>query len=223
GGEGDGHPEHFLPGDQFDITGDRHPHQRERQREQCVRQLHQIRVAHHPRATRERLPFARVRLTGGAHVRARSPVRAPGPAPPRASSRSPSPCASNEPSPSEAHIASTRRFVASSITTRPGHARVNPSSGHFRVASRPILDPYVNARLEWSSTSMGPIVKRASRSGSRLLSATHHASRGSRTFTSLSTTTSSLASDIRPCPQSAFITFHACPGYCLSIDTNTRL
>src|SRR6185437_9108037 len=200
GGEGDGHPEHFLPGDQFDITGDRHPHQRERQREQCVRQLHQIRVAHHPRATRERLPFARVRLTGGAHVRARSPVRAPGPAPPRASSPAPSPCPSREPSPSEAHIASTRRFVASSITTRPGHARV-----------------------EWSSTSMGPIVKRASRSGSRLLSATHHASRGSRTFTSLSTTTSSLASDIRPCPQSAFITFHACPGYCLSIDTNTRL
>src|SRR6185437_173360 len=163
GGEGDGHPEHFLPGYQFDITGDRHPHQRERQREQRVRQLHQIRVAHDQRSARERLPLGNVRLFHGAHVPAL--VRAPTPPP------APSPVPLRAPSPSVAHIASTRRFVSSSITTRPGHARVNPSSGHFRVASSPIFDPYVNARLEESSTSMGPVVNRASRSGSRLLSA----------------------------------------------------
>ena len=39
----------------------------------------------------------------------------------------------------------------------------------------------------------------------------------------LSTITSTFASDISPCPHSAFITLYACPGYCLSIETNTRL
>ncbi len=126
-------------------------------------------------------------------------------------------------SPSDFHIASTFALVCASIAITSGQSRVNPSSGNLRVPSRPIFDPYVNVRLEWSSTSTGPIVNRVSRSGSMLLSATHHASFGSCTFTHLSTTTSTLASDISPCPQSAFITLYACPGYCLSMDTNTRL
>src|SRR5687768_12940075 len=129
-----------------------------------------------------------------------------------------------EPSrPSDDHIAVTRCLVSASISMSFGHSRVKPSSGHLRVASMPIFDPYVNARLEWSSTSIGPIVKRTSRSGSMLFSAIHHASCGSRTLTCLSTTMISLASDMSPCPQSAFITLYACPGYCLSIETNTRL
>src|SRR5688572_24438668 len=125
--------------------------------------------------------------------------------------------------PSDDHIAVTRCLVSASIWMSFGHSRVKPSSGHLRVASMPIFDPYVKARLEWSSTSIGPIVKRASRSGSILLSAIHHASCGSRTLTCLSTTMMSLASDMSPWPQSAFITLYACPGYCLSIETNTRL
>src|SRR5688572_22771185 len=126
-------------------------------------------------------------------------------------------------SPRDDHIAVTRSLVRGSISMSFGHSRVNPSSGHLRVASMPIFDPYVNARLEWSSTSIGPIVKRVSRSGSMLFSAIHHASCGSRTLTCLSTTMMSLASDMSPWPQSAFITLYACPGYCLSIETNTRL
>src|SRR6185312_8298179 len=51
-------------------------------------------------------------------------------------------------SPSSPHMASTRAFVASSIVIRAGQLRVNPSSGNLRVASIPILDPYVNALLE---------------------------------------------------------------------------
>src|SRR6185437_14088192 len=125
--------------------------------------------------------------------------------------------------PSVLHIASTRAFVASSISILRGQFRVNPSSGNFRVASIPILEPYVNALLEWSSTSIGPIVKRVSRSGSMLFNATNHASKGLRTSTSLSTTTSTFASDMSPCPHIAFITLYAWPGYCLSIETNTRL
>src|SRR5687768_4481487 len=126
-------------------------------------------------------------------------------------------------SPSDDHIAVTRCRVSASISMSFGHSRVKPSSGHLRVASMPIFDPYVKARLEWSSTSIGPIVNRASRSGSILLSAIHHASFGSRTLTCLSTTMRSLASDMSPWPQRAFITLYACPGYCLSIATNTRL
>ena len=38
-----------------------------------------------------------------------------------------------------------------------------------------------------------------------------------------STTTNTLESDIKPMPQRACITLYACPGYCLSIDTKTRL
>ena len=76
----------------------------------------------------------------------------------------------------------------------------------------PIFDPNVKARLAWSSTSTGPSVKRTSRSGSMLLSATHHASCGLRTSTQSSTTTSTLASDMRPAPHSAFMTLYAWPG-----------
>src|SRR6266550_2137800 len=123
------------------------------------------------------------------------------------------------PIPSLSHIASTRSFVAGSISITLGQLRVNPSSGHFRVASIPIFDPYVNARLEWSRTSIGPIENRTSRSGSMWLSATHHASFSLRTFTSLSSTTITFASAISPWPHIAFITLYACPGYCLSIDT----
>src|SRR5688500_19588103 len=62
------------------------------------------------------------------------------------------------------------------------------------------------------------MVKRTSRSGSMLLSATHQAWSGSWTLTSRSTMTSTLASDISPWPHRAFITLYAWPGYCLSID-----
>src|SRR5450830_918302 len=50
--------------------------------------------------------------------------------------------------PSFAHISSTRFLVSASISISFGQLRVNPSSGHFRVASMPIFDPYVNALLE---------------------------------------------------------------------------
>src|SRR5437868_14587269 len=67
------------------------------------------------------------------------------------------------------------------------------------------------------------MVKRTSRSGSMWFNATHHASCGSCTFTSLSSTTITLANDISPWPHSPFITLYAWPGYCLSMLTNTRL
>ena len=67
------------------------------------------------------------------------------------------------------------------------------------------------------------MVNRVSRSGSMLLSATHHASCGLRTSTQSSTTTITLASDISPCPHNEFITLYACPGYSLRMLTNTRL
>src|ERR1051325_10295458 len=67
------------------------------------------------------------------------------------------------------------------------------------------------------------MVKRTSRSGSMWFNATHHASCASCTFTSLSSTTITLARDIRPWPHRPFITLYACPGYCLSMLTNTRL
>jgi hypothetical protein len=56
-----------------------------------------------------------------------------------------------------------------------------------------------------------------------LLSAIHHASSVLRTLTCLSTMISTFASDMSPWPQRAFITLYACPGYCLSMETNTRL
>ena len=40
------------------------------------------------------------------------------------------------------------RLVASSIAITCGHSRANPSSGSFLVASIPIFEPYVKARLE---------------------------------------------------------------------------
>src|SRR5207247_7283487 len=122
--------------------------------------------------------------------------------------------------PSSLHMESTFCLVAWSITILFGHSRVNPSSFHFRVAAIPSFEPKRNARLEWSSTSIGPIVKRTSRSGSMWFSATHHASRGSCTFTSWSKTMITLASDISPCPHRPFITLYAWPGYCLSMLTN---
>src|SRR5437899_9998275 len=70
-------------------------------------------------------------------------------------------------------MASTCCFVAGSITILFGHSRVNPSSCHLRVASIPIFEPNVKPRLEWSSTSIGPIVNRTSRSGSMWFNATH--------------------------------------------------
>src|SRR5690606_6942396 len=57
-------------------------------------------------------------------------------------------------SPNLGQSASTRAFVAASISITVGQFRVKPSSGNFFVASRPIFEPYVNARLEWSSTSI---------------------------------------------------------------------
>src|SRR5206468_11271011 len=108
--------------------------------------------------------------------------------------------------PRSLHISSTLRLVSASMTIFFGHSRVNPSSFHLRVASIPIFEPNVKPRLEWSSTSIGPIVNRTSRSGSMWFNATHHASLGSRTLTSLSSTTITLASDMSPCPHSPFIT-----------------
>jgi hypothetical protein len=39
------------------------------------------------------------------------------------------------------HSASTRRFTSVVMRITPGHGRVKPSPGHFRVASTPIFDP----------------------------------------------------------------------------------
>jgi len=39
------------------------------------------------------------------------------------------------------HIASTFAFTSGAILSIGGHARVNPSAAHFRVASIPIFDP----------------------------------------------------------------------------------
>src|SRR5579884_3923338 len=54
------------------------------------------------------------------------------------------------------HFASTISFVARSDPTSSGHGRVNPSVGHFRVASIPIFDPKSGSRDEWSNESTGP-------------------------------------------------------------------
>src|SRR2546429_986101 len=54
-----------------------------------------------------------------------------------------------------------------------GHSRVNPSSFHLRVASIPIFEPNVKPRLEWSSTSIGPIVNRSEEHTSELQSRLH--------------------------------------------------
>ena len=52
------------------------------------------------------------------------------------------------PSPRRAQSASTRVRVSGSVSIRSGQFREKPSSGNFRVASRPIFEPYVNVRLE---------------------------------------------------------------------------
>ena len=44
-------------------------------------------------------------------------------------------------SPNFPHNASTRAFVAPSISIIAGHGLSNPSAFHFRVASIPIFDP----------------------------------------------------------------------------------
>ena len=126
GGEGDGDPENVEELYIFDITGDRNPNQRKGQREQRMRQLHEVGVAHEARRAAERLPLTPRGRDGGAHFFT----------------------AIGAPIPSFSHIASTRDFVAASISITGGHSRVKPSSGHFFVASMPIFDPYVNARLE---------------------------------------------------------------------------
>ncbi len=44
-------------------------------------------------------------------------------------------------SPAFFHIASTRERTSAGILITSGHGRVNPSPGHFFVASTPIFDP----------------------------------------------------------------------------------
>jgi hypothetical protein len=44
-------------------------------------------------------------------------------------------------SPARFHNSSTRRFTSGAISMTPGQGLVNPSPGHFRVASIPIFDP----------------------------------------------------------------------------------
>src|SRR5262249_18804621 len=46
-----------------------------------------------------------------------------------------------QPSPAFFHKASTRVRTSSDILITSGHGRVNPSPGHFLVASTPILEP----------------------------------------------------------------------------------
>src|SRR5262249_48892870 len=99
-----------------------HADERKRQREERVRQLHEIHIDEPARsAVGERLTFTGSGI--GLH------------------------CFSL-PRPSAGHISSTRRFVSSSISITSGHSRVKPSSGSLRVASSPSLEPYVNDRLE---------------------------------------------------------------------------
>src|SRR5580698_1322696 len=44
-------------------------------------------------------------------------------------------------SPARLHISSTRFEIPSGMRITSGHGRVNPSSGHFFVASMPIFEP----------------------------------------------------------------------------------
>ena len=44
-------------------------------------------------------------------------------------------------SPACFHSRSTRALTSGDISISPGHGRVKPSVGHFRVASTPILEP----------------------------------------------------------------------------------
>ncbi len=44
-------------------------------------------------------------------------------------------------SPARLHISSTRLETSRGIRITSGHGRVNPSSGHFLVASMPIFEP----------------------------------------------------------------------------------
>src|SRR5215469_9837727 len=49
--------------------------------------------------------------------------------------------ANPHPSPAFFQSKSTRAFTSGDMAITPGHSRVNPSPGHFRVASTPIFDP----------------------------------------------------------------------------------
>src|ERR1051326_5155777 len=60
--------------------------------------------------------------------------------------------------PSSFHFFSTSALVFSSIRISSGQGRVNPSVGHLRVASIPILEPKFAVRAEWSRESTGPRV-----------------------------------------------------------------
>ena len=117
------HPAELRPRHLVVVRRQHHADQRERQCEHRVRQLHKAGVGGQSRRARERLALAQLPPVAhrGAHAGA---------------------------IPSAGHIASTAAFVASSIRITGGHSRVNPSSGSFRVASIPIFEPYVNARLE---------------------------------------------------------------------------
>ena len=51
-----------------------------------------------------------------------------------------------------------RCLISSAISTSSGHGRSNPSVGHLRVASMPILLPKFGSREAWSRESTGPRV-----------------------------------------------------------------
>src|SRR4051812_1383258 len=56
------------------------------------------------------------------------------------------------------HINSAFLAAAGDVSMRIGHERVNPSDGHLRVASIPILLPYAARSLASSRSSTGPLV-----------------------------------------------------------------
>src|SRR5512135_1465858 len=89
-------------------------HEGEREGEDGVRDLHEVGVRYQAALTREHLPVHAPRPGARGH---------------------------GSLMPSFAHFSLTARRVPSSITISPGHSRVNPSSGHFFVASIPIFEP----------------------------------------------------------------------------------
>ncbi len=95
----------------MDPRGGCHADERERQGEHGVGDFDEVGVRHQPASAGQYLAVDAARRRHGSRM------------------------------PSPAHFASTARRVASSITIRSGHSRVNPSSGHLRVASTPILEP----------------------------------------------------------------------------------
>jgi hypothetical protein len=127
------------------------------------------------------------------------------------------------PSPSEGHSASTRALVAASISITfgpvPREALLGPLArgidAHLAAVGERAAGMIEHVHRPHREAHVALGVDVVERHPPRLLRL--------RTFTSLSTTTSTLASDISPCPHSAFITLYACPGYFLSMLTNTRL